>query len=93
MLAMGASGINTDGYMFKDEWDYQTALEWFEREKIKVRGSIGEGEVNGIASMNVPGVKVTGENNPTGPINRIGQPPEINFLLNWNNSLEKINNE
>ena len=43
--------------------------------------------------MNVPGVKVTGENNPTGAINRIGQPPETNFLLNWNINRENHNNE
>ena len=93
MLEFGAIWINTDGYIFRHEWDYQTALEWFEREKINVRCSIGEGEINGIASMNVPGVKVTGENNPTGPINRIGQPPETNFLLNWNINRENHNNE
>ncbi len=88
MLELGAIWINTDGYCFKSEWDYQAALEWFERERINVRGNVGYGEINGIASMNVPGVKITGENNPTGPISRVGPPPEINFIQHWQNNRE-----
>lgn len=80
MIDFGAIWVNTDGYCFRDRFGYDTALDYFDHNDIKVRGTTGEGVINGIASMNVPGVKVTGENNPTKPMVRLDPLSEVNHL-------------
>lgn len=92
MLEYGAIWINTDGYAFKDEFGFLMGKEFLDSEGIAYRENFGIGTINGIASMNVPGVKVTKDNNPSKPINRVEPAGEINHLLNYQSN-RRNNNE
>lgn len=91
MIEFGAIWINTDGYCFRDNFGFLSAKEYLESEGIAYRANQGEGNINGIASMDVPGVKVTGENNPSKPMNRVEPAGDINHLLHYQTNRRNYN--
>lgn len=90
MMALpGCAYINTDGYAFTDLRAYHAAISYFTDRDLVISGGIGEGFIDGINSVHIPGVKETKELIPSKPVFRMME-VDVDFYSLWNNNRKDL---
>jgi hypothetical protein len=82
LLMKGAIFVNTDGYAFKTLAEREKGRQRLEDYGLTVRIFEGEGEITGINSLVIPGVKMPKEITISDPVAYF-EPSKIDFLDHW----------
>lgn len=90
MIDLGAVWVNTDGYAFTSVQQYDKALQFLNERGIEVgdKGT-GQGFINGLNSVHIPGVKETRNNQRSNAVYHL-ETSDIDHLTLWMNNRKEL---
>lgn len=83
MIEFGAVHVNTDGYVFLNRREQFAGQRWLEDNQLDYSHFEGEGEILGISTVFIPGIKEPGELNSSKPTRHL-EPLESGWVGWWN---------